>query len=429
MGCRLKDILLIGLQDLKVHKKSNIMSYILIFISLLIYIGVNSTIDSMIKNVNDIIYKPEARILILNEEKGQDSVRNVLEEKYKNDDRIESIFADSYTKNLEWNNSLDTVGMANENVDIRFCYDKILDYIVEGEKRIPKEGEIIVPKYLYDIGLYDQYTYADGESLIGQKIKLSYKSESGSFDKDYELVVISAYDNVRMCTDGDLFFTNIALGLELDSLMYKDMSLMYDYIKDTMSEQLQGDELVISNPMITSIYVDEKYDVEEVKNQIYKETGIVTMRHMMINEDLIVYYGSTVFIANIISLLLLIVAVMNIIISSIGEVNKRKWEFALKMSMGYLKTDIIKIYFVEKFINLFRALFGVIIILLGYSFVATYAMQNLLEFWKRAYTIEIKVENIIIALFIIIVSSLIGVVVGAGSIKDIEESKVLKTNE
>ena len=429
MKCRFTDIICIGAQDLRAQKKKNRISFLLVFLSLVIYIGVNSTIESMQRNTNDILEKPEGRLLVLPEPEGENSYSTLLKERYADDERIENIFVSVPIREVTWENCSEILYQDEEEVNLRFAYDQMLDYISKGEKRIPEKNEIIIPKYLYNMGVYDQYTYADGDELIGKKITLTYTSSIEEYTKTYEFEVIATYDNVRMCENGDLFFANVEIGLEVEQLCYEEALERYNENIKYMVGEIEPAEEVIQHNVRTFVYVSLGYDVEEVRNQIYDESGIMMSVNRRVSQDIIFYYNYVAVVGNVIAVSLLMVAVINIIISSISEVSRRKWEFALKISMGYRRSDIIKIFFVEKFLNLLKALALALFVIAAYSLVATYAMQNLLEFWKRAYTIMISPMNVMVSILLIFMASLIGVIVGRISINKINVVKELKAKD
>lgn len=98
--CKIKDIFLCGLQDLKQQKKSNRISMVLIFLSLVIYIGVNSHVNSInsgIKEVGNRLYGRVATGSFIDEKQKEEFMA-----KYSGDERIREITQFAYQKTIEW---------------------------------------------------------------------------------------------------------------------------------------------------------------------------------------------------------------------------------------------------------------------------------------------------------------------------------------
>ncbi len=426
--CKLKDIILSGLQDLKSQKKRNRISFILIFLSLVTYIGVNSHINSVSDGLNASMEFLESRIIIDTVQEGMAEERlALLEELYGDDERVRQMSLCTTEISLEWIQASDVLYTDSARVPTLGCYDAVLDYDYEGEKRIPEENEIILPRYLCEVGIYDTKNLGDGDALIGQTIKMRYETPNNVHSQTIEFKVIGTYDNLKARSSGCICFINPQLALDLQELKYDDDVQSQEELK-----MIFGDEAYeVTKDECYSIYVEEGYDVDAFIEEIYEATDgeILFMRYKMLDDSMIGYFEYVIQIGNLISVMLLFVAVINIIISSINEVKDRKWEFALKMSMGYTRNDIIGIFFVEKLVNLIKALLLSVLVVGLYSIVVTFISRTLLEYWKREYLYIIYPQNVVIAIFLVVITGLIGTLVARITIKDINVAKELKSGE
>ncbi len=424
--CKFIDIIKCGLEDLKAQKKRNRISLILVFLSLITYIGVNSYINSINNSIEASMNALDARVASYNVEEGcleQDLA--MLHSLYDDDERIKEIFQCVPHTTIKWIDASDVLYVNASDISINACYGAVFEYGYKGEEKIPDECEIIMPRYLCEVGIYDEKNMGDGDALIGQKIKLKYITDSGLYSKQYEFEVIGTYDNILSRSVGCIGFVNYQIPLELRELNYDDEEKNIDEILE-----IDPNYKVIRGKYI-GIYVAEGYDIDEVIKDISKDTDgkVNLLKHRIINPTVEGYYQYIMQIGNIISVMLLIIAIINISISSLNEVRDRKWEYSLKMSMGYTKRDIVGIFFVEKLANLMKALILVIFTVGVYCLVATYISQHYLEYWKREYVYTIYPVNVIIAMILIIMAGLIGTLVAKNAIGDINIAKELKSGE
>lgn len=430
--CNLKDVFFSGLLDLKTQKKKNRISLILIFISLVTYIGVNSYVNSMEEECYIIENTLSSRICetILQSEEEVENFVKKMEEEYGDDERVREVLPMSLHTFVQWKNTEDILYISNATIDLQVCFKAVLDYDYIGEKRIPMENEIIVPRYLCDIGIYDEKNLGDGDDLIGKTIKVSFQTARGVYKKEYELTVIGTYNNIKTRNSGDIFYVNPQLPVDMKNLQNNEDIEEKDKIIAELTEELGYEpEVEINREYYVGVYVKEGYDIDKFINEVNQKTGFSLGRYRIVDPTLASYYSYIRFVGNMISLMSLIVAVINIIISSINEVNDRKWEFALKMAMGYRKKDIVSIFFVEKLVNLFKALTLALFVVLLYCLEATYISRNFLEYWKRDYVYSISLDNTVIAIILIIMASLIGTLVANVKISQISIANELKAGE
>ncbi len=430
---RIKDIIQSGLQDLDSQRKKNRVSLILIFLALVVYVGVNSYANSLSNSMNASINFFESRIVIGSVEESQlDKKIELLKNMYGDDERVREIVACTPARGVDWIDAIDILYTDTAVLELFGCYEAIFDYDYKGEKRLPNEDEIIMPRYLCEMGIYDTKNLGDGDALIGKTIKLRYEIFNGRVSEEYELKVIGTYDNIKARTSGSLGIVSFEMLNDMQD-MKNDLEekLENEYIGEIEGEVGENGDYEFNRQAYYSIYVKEGYDVEEFMYEVEQATDneVVFARYKILGSDIEGYFEYVILIGNIISVMLLLVAVINIIISSISEVKDRKWEFALKMSMGYTRRDIIGIFFVEKLANMIKALLLSLFVIVLYCLAATFITNNYLEYWKREYIYTLNLENVIIALVLVVFAGLIGTLVARVSINDIKVAETLKAGE
>lgn len=425
---KLKDIIQIGLLDLKSHKKNNIISLILVFMSLVIYIGVNSHINSLQDNVNGILNCLDSRLLIgwVEEGKEKEAVKE-LKSLFGNDERIREITVCTLGMDFKWHDTEDILYTDSGNVMVLGCYEAVLDYNYKGEKKIPNENEVILPRYLYEIGIYDEKNIGNTDDLIGKNIKLSYETPNGMFKEKFEFKVIGTYDNIKSRASNCIFFVNHEIPVRLHKLRLDEEEENVEELKLIFNDP----EYEVSREQRIGIYVTEGYDREEVLKEIEKVTEgkMHFSEYKVLDPSLEGYWKYVIQVGNIVSVMLLLISVINIAISSINEVKNRKWEMALKMAMGYTQSKIICIFFVEKLANMIKALLLALFVVSLYCIGLTYISNNYLEYWKREYVYMISVENVFVAVILVFMAGMIGMLAGRMAIKNINVSENLKLGE
>lgn len=419
--CKFIDILKSGIQDLNAHRKNNVIAFVLVFLSIVVYLGINAHYKSMNSEMQKTIDFFEGRILIASsmEENLEEDI-SYLEEMYGNDERVREIKPFVAMRTVKWLDTSEVLYTDSADMSLFGIYEAVFDYDYKGEKREPSENEIILPRYLCNIGIYDDKNIGNADELIGKTIKIEYTSLHRRYCKEYEFTVIGTYNNLEARTSDCMGIVNTQVMLNIKKMEDKEI----EEIEEGYGEDYEKVGMF-------SVYVKEGYDVEEFKEEVFEKTGgrIIFIRNMYLSPSVEGYYKYIIVIGSIVSLMLLFIGIINIIVSSINEVKSRKWEFALKMSMGYTKRDIILTFFVEKFVNLVKALLLAIFTVGLYCIIITYISRNFLEYWKRDYLYIIYPDNMLIALFLVFIAGLIGVLVARLGINEINIAKELKSEE
>lgn len=436
--CKFWDIVKSGILDNKTQRKRNRISLLLMILSLIVYIGVNSTVNSVNSSIHDILCAVPSRQLVTSyvpeyddsEDMSFDKYVKNLEEYFKGDERVKDIFFFIEDTRVDW---LDTNEYFKEdNVEIivnSFC-KPILEYSEDMDLKEPEYGEVIIPKYIYDLGVYDKYTYFSGDDLIGETITIRYTDTCNDGYKEYELKVIGTYDNIKSRFMGCHIFVNEDLCKELVEYEYQILSKHEESYKQELEELgLPSEEYEEILTYRVGIYVSEDYEIGDFNKELISELGINGLQYISLDDELQSYFKYIVFIGNIVSFMLLLIAITNIIISSLNEVKDRKWEFALKMAMGYKRNEIVKIFFVEKFVNMIKALCISLGLLLVYSGIATYVIQELMEYWKKTYVISIDIKVTLVSIVLVTVAAFVGVLAARLSIESINVAETLKSGD
>lgn len=430
------DIIGCGLKDLKAHRKRNRISFGLIFLSVVVYVGVHSTIDGIKNGAYNTVSGHNTRILCMDGTGEAEDEYRYLTEKYKDDERVQEIFKGIlYYTGMVWYDTMGVLGEYKQDMFFSTCYESVLNLNYKGENRLPKYDEIILPRYIYEYGIYDEYTCANTDELIGKT--LTFRNEAYAYGEneiqEYELKVIGTYDNITKSVHNYPIFANEEFMVEmLEIEAEREISFYID-----MGTQVP--ESVTGNPdLIVYMFIKEGYNISEIQKEINKyaiedwnkgKDNTLIYKHTYLDEEVEGFYYYIIGLGNVISSILLLLAIINILISSVNEVKDRRWEFALKVAMGYRTSDIIKIFAVEKVANAVKALLVAGIALFMYTTALTYYNQNILEYWKRSWIITVDVSQVVVSLIVAVIASLMGVVIAKESIIGIKVSNTLKAGE
>ena len=436
--CKFWDIVKSGWLDNRTQRKRNRISMILMVLSLLIYIGVNSTVNSVNSSIHDILNSLQARVLTTGYVPEYDDTENMnfdkymetLEEYFSDDERVRDVFFQIEDTTVSWLDTKDWLKEDDVQIIANAFYKPVLDFSEDSRLKAPEYGEVIIPKYIYGLGVYDNYTYFPGDDLIGKIIKIRYKDTYGAGHKDYKLKVIGTYDNIKSRVMGCHIFINSDMAREIMEYQnQRDYEYEEIYRQELEDMGLPPESYEASLQYKVGIYVSEDYEISKMQEELRNELGIAGWENITLDDELQSYFKYIVYVGNIVSFMLLFIAIINMIISSLNEVKDRKWEFALKMAMGYKRNDVVKIFFVEKLINMIKALIISLILLLVYSGIATYAIQELMEYWKKTYVIRLDGVAILISFVLVTISAFMGILAARISINSINVAETLKEGD
>lgn len=437
--CKFWDIVKSGWLDNKTQRKRNRISLLLMVVSLLIYIGVNSTVNSINSSVHDILYGLQARVLNFiyvpeyddSEDMNCEIFFEKIEKYFENDDRVEDVFFQLQDTIVKWQNTKEYFNVESAEIVMDAFYESVLKYSDDKDLKEPKYDEVIIPKYIYDVGAYDCYNCFYGDELIGETITIRYEDLTGGEGyKEYEFKVIGTYDNVRARSMGCHIYVNSQVAKEIIDYNYElELANQEAYREELEAMGIPGDSYEASLQYPIGISVSEDYELDMMQKDLRDELDLSVYKSITLDDELQSYFKYVVLVGNIVAFMLLVVAVINIIISSLNEIKDRKWEFALKMAMGYKRNDVVKIFFFEKLINMIKALIIAVALILLYSGISTYAIQELMEYWKKTYVISIDLRAVLVSFVLVVMSALMGVLAARISINSINVTETLKSGD
>ena len=431
---KFRDVIGCGIIDLRAQRKSNRIAFILIFLSIVIYVGVNSTIHGIINGTINTVSGHDTRILFMNGVGDAEEEYKLIVEKFGDEEYVQEIYTGiANLGSMRWYDTIDFLGQYEQDILVTSSYESLFNYDYKGERRMPEYDEVILPRYIYNMGIYDEYSYANGDELIGKT--LTFKNEAflyeGEEGEEYKLKVIGTYDNVTKTYHNNMIFVNEEY---MTDIMRVHNERMVEYNNKMGGEPMTEDDIIPDKSVF--IFIKEGYNINEVWEKMdaimreeLNEDDEVIERFCYFDPEVEGFYYYVIAVGNLVSIILLFLAVVNILISSISEVKNRNWEYALKMSMGYSRSDIVKIFAVEKVANALKALGTSLIILFMYAKLLTYYNQNMEVYWKHSWIITVDIKSSLIAMVLIIMAALTGVVVASFSIKKIKVAKTLKAGE
>ncbi len=430
---RFRDIIGCGIIDLSTQRKSNRIAFVLIFLSIVVYVGVNSTINGIINGTINTVSGHDTRILFMEGIGDAKEEYKLVEEKFGNEEYVQEIYTGVVNLGcMRWYDTFDFFGVNKQDILVSSSYESLFNYDYKGEKHMPEYDEVILPRYMYDIGIYDEYSYANCDELIGKTITLRNEAFllEGEEGEEYKLKVIGTYDNITKKYHNNMIFINEEYMMDMMRICAEKM---VEYGQMIGADVLESEKIPNKNVFI---FIKEGYNI----NEVHKKMDMI-MREELNEDDEVIsllcdfdpevegFYYYVIAVGNIVAIIILLLAVVNILISSISEVKARSWEFALRMSMGYRKEDIIKIFTVEKVANALKALVVALVVLVLYTTALTYYNQNMEVYWKRSWIITVDIKSSLIATGLIILAALAGAVTARFTINKIEVAKTLKAGE
>lgn len=422
----ISQIISLALLDGNSRKKKTRFLFLLTAIALTLFMVVNSLVGSLINGVNGIVNKPYGRVFsILADVDDYEKEMQEIKEKYSESEEIGQVFWHIYVRPVDWLNS-ELVGQTPQRVDLVTAVDALEDYILEG-KAHPERGEILVPKFLYDMGECNKYTYRDGSKLMGKTLTFRVQNMNTEETKEYSYKVVGVYDNVK-CSNKD-FCINEMDAMEMDEFywFYKQEERIraemekYDIPEEEYSMMLQGH--------VIGFYVSPGYDVEEVRQRVIEDTRKSANLQTMPADDIVAYYGFIVYLGNIIVLILGITAVIVLAVTILRDLRQRRGQIALRYACGYSKGFQIAAYIVEQFMLLCKAcLTGVVlteVVILG----GNYIISHIVSFYMRDIRLYLDWGAITAAVCVVFLCGLFCLLVTIPGIRRIHSAETLKKEE
>jgi len=404
----------------------------LFFTAIVIMAGVASfvAIRSAVKVSDDYVTKyltetPQLKTLIVWSEDlyTEEQLNNLM-----NDDRVLSSFEFNFGISMKLQNS-------NSSMDVYVtpyhgAYD---EYIIKG-RGVEGEKEIVLPYYtvLEESGKYS--VKKTDKSVVGSKVNLTYariNTYTGEFVEEIsvELDVVGLIDNIGagLSYDGYLLHDERLTEIQIDNVYIpeseEEWKEVFDFWEVESKEELDtifGEERKQGELGIcTKTYADSK--------ELEEEYGL--FRYSVVNEDVVTEFHNLDFIGSILVLVLLFMALINIVLSTLSDINKRSWEFALKQSMGYRLGRLYREVIQE---NILVAVVGMIFgVAAGYGLLQIIRV-NYMAVKDVAYLtmkVGLSKESIIMGMIIAVIAPLAGTIIGMIKIKSIDIAATLKNKE
>ncbi|MDY5576630.1 MAG: FtsX-like permease family protein [Lachnospiraceae bacterium] len=423
---KIRQTLEISYIDRECRRKESSLLIVLICVTLFIFLMVNSMIKSIECGILDVVYQPYGNMYYIIVNHQNETRWDEWKSEIEQIEGVKQVFYHIMIVEGCWEES-DIVGTDSTMINMMTKIDSLDHYIVDGTGELNK-GEIIVPKYIYNLGEYNEYTYLDGKELIGRKINIGFVSEyDENIIREYTFVVKGTYDNIKTMCSGDMFCVN-----------EEDARVIYDtvkcqgqetYIHEILSEYGIDNETEYEQmlqPQYMGISISLGYDREEVKAEIEKTVEEEPMDFMTMDENLVQYFDFIIFVGNIIATMLAIATVIVFIVSIRDDIRKRKKEFALRSALGYQTGLQVMAYIMEKFIICVKGWFFAYLAAGGIIWLANTIIQKILPFYERNIQIKMTGISIFVPVIILISVFFICIIVSIPEIYRIRIIEILK---
>lgn len=424
----IKSVFSIALLDEKSRRKRTRLLFILTTATLTVFLLVNSLVESLIEGIQNIVYQPYGRVvsIIADTYTYEDEMRK-LEEKYGESDEIEQIFWHIYSRSVTWLDS-ELVGTHTQTVEFVTAVDELEQYLLEGKAK-PGQGEILVPKYLYDVGGFGKYSCADGSELLGKTLTFEVKNVYRKDEtREYSYKVAGVYDNVNSGTGGASFCINEMDAFELDCFYgYRTEESIREEM-ETYGIPEEGYENMHWQHAI-GFYVSQDYDLQEVMDKIRIDTGKDVHFFVTPAKDIIDYYEFIIFLGNIIVFMLGITAVLVLVISIFRDLRERKGQFALRYAFGYSRGMQFASYVLEKIWILGQSCVAGITVTVVAVLAGNYIIQHIAPFYKRNIDLYLHWNEVFTAVCVVVCGVIFCILVSAPGILGIHPAKTLKKEE
>jgi hypothetical protein len=342
--------------------------------------------------------------------------------------------------NILWKDSKNYVGEGTVEPEVFAYFNGMSEYLTSENIKEPEAGEVVLPRYLYKMGIYDEYNYLDGNQLIGKTITLTFVQESG-LPFEEKLKVIGTYDNVKAAAGCKFLMSGKQLReiyqtanqpSEQSIQMMKE-AMGSDYEK-MVEQEYNGDEAACIQDQFqttgrVSVYLNPEYDREEAVYTVNNLLGEKGMAYFVLDEDLILYYEFIIYLGNLTAVLFVVAAFANIMIMVSTEVRRRKSEFAVKMALGYERKKILLVFTLGKLCSFLKAVVYAIVITGGLILGGNYMIQMIFPFYLRHVRLEYSQVSIGIAVATVAVAAVLGLITAVPVIGRIQIAQVLKKED
>ncbi|MDY5577440.1 MAG: FtsX-like permease family protein [Lachnospiraceae bacterium] len=325
-------------------RKTKKIIILLVFISIFLYLVINSMASSVHDMVELLENTPVFVTLVAEDDRDMTLYQRMKAEAEKDPDIV-----DVYP-------FVERIGVEVEGIlegqvtcmDIQSYSEAMENYLVSGSG--PGEKEILLPKYMYE---FNEEKYVDGDTFIGKELVV----EVTDYDKkkhQMKFRVSGTYDNIYMVTENQLMLVSPDDAYELkkysmegiEKKLKMDMKKSGDYDRS----HYIGYEMRYQ----CAVYVDDSSHLQEVMDRYadaewmtYVVPGENTMDSM---------FQFLKFTGNILVVILLGIAVLCIVFMLLHDIDGRKREIALYEAMGYTKKQMMILLTMEYMAGIIKSI-------------------------------------------------------------------------
>jgi ABC-type antimicrobial peptide transport system permease subunit len=400
----------------------------LVVTGLFLFLIVNSLVVSIVEGIEDIQDKPYGRVCVINTDaEHYDEEMQMYQKQYADSDMVTDILWFSMECQVQWENA-DIIGQSEQTMNFITYVPSMADYVITG-KSVPKQGEMLAPKYLYGMGIYNNYTYADGEALLGETISFTVKNDYTDESKVVSYKVVGIYDNVKSGTGSEDFCIT-----ESDSMEIRRYMSEYNYelcIKQAMEayglteEDMEEGGAADWSPYI-AFCIAKDYPLEQAVDKIAEETGYWATLFSTPSGDITEYYEFLIFLGNILVGMLAAAAAIVLIVTILRDIRERRAQYALCYVIGYTKNIQYCAFVIEKIWMLIKAcLIGAVLAAVA-LLAGNYVIAHITPFYMRDIVLRVHWKTTFLAAAAVVGSGLLCSVAALVGMNGICPAEVLK---
>ena len=380
------------------RKKTTILNIILISLSFLIVLGINTYSDSAMNYMENGVYKSiyfKSLEVSVRDDEDRSKVRKDLEN-LENVSLVSNFY--SYSDILT-SKDLSNKKLSGE-VQIYVSNNDSLPQIIKGTK-FPdnKENYLICPKKLYSTSNTDSLktissNYAiDMNKFLNKEVTFSYKSNMEKYNYDISFKVIGLYEN-NSYLDANVCFTQENSLEEIAKNKYAD-----DYDKENGISNLEYQRSLF-------VQVDNLDNMEKVTNQI-SSLGYYSELNAMVIKS---YFTDIKDNAQTISTIVIIITAILLLIIAFKQYNEDIKTYKLLSYLGYRKTKINKIAIVSNIIQVVISLF-ISSVIFAIFYLIFKLLLNYYPYLLNNWKVCINYKSIISVLITVLLSLVVSIVV------------------
>lgn len=427
----------VAVQDGKSRRKKKRLLSALTVSTVTLFLLVNSLVGSLKNGIESIAYKSYGRVVSFEADyKDYEGEMERLKAGYENTEAVGQVFW--YTSNAPatWKGS-DLVGVPSEEVELRTYLVDFDQYISEGKGQ-PEQGQIVVPKYLYNMGIYSQYNCTDGAELLGETLTFRVHSDYSEEEKsrEYQFEVVGVIDNIAADAPADYFYLNEQDVLEMDKYRYylSEECMQVEMLEMEMYGELDEEtyqrtyELLYWEPRI-GFFISPEYDLDEMIVTLREELGKDVIWDTKPAQSLVDYYDFIIYLGNVIVVMLGITVAVVLAVTILRDIRERKGQFALRYACGYSRSTQCLAYIIEQMLLLGRACLVSVAVTAVVLAAGNHVMNHIVPFYMRNIHMQIPWNTAWMAVAAVCCGSVFCVVVSAPGILRMRVAETLKQEE